>query len=203
MIGEILVKLASGMKLRSDEIKELEQWGNGNELHDSYIAGIQNGSSDITARNISALSVVNSALKTHCRLSNDSGYSITTGLGMWLDTDNFPSFAWSINENFGFTIDGGKIYFPFTGYYTFGIRASFASNSTGTDRAIFTYYSSTFTGNVSTHVPPVNGGSTSLNAFGEFFATKGEYVRLFAQQDSGGDLTLNNPGINVRLVDLA
>lgn len=54
MIGDIFEKLAKGEKLNEFELQQLKLWGNRAELNESFVSGMQNGSSDIHVKNIRA-----------------------------------------------------------------------------------------------------------------------------------------------------
>lgn len=53
-IGDILAKLGSGEALNQDEQQRIRLWGNNTEFNNAYIAGLQNGSSDLSVKTINA-----------------------------------------------------------------------------------------------------------------------------------------------------
>ena len=53
-IGDLFVKLADGTPLSQEEKQQLRLYGNQTQLNNSFVAGLQNGQSDIIVNNISA-----------------------------------------------------------------------------------------------------------------------------------------------------
>lgn len=92
---------------------------------------------------------------------------------------------------------------PVTGYYSIKGTVFYASNATGFRVCVIKKNNS---GLGVALVPAVNGDATAVNFSNDYLLTAGDYIELFGNQTSGGDLAVvageGNTSMSVRLVSV-
>jgi len=184
-IGDILAKLGRGEALTTNEQQQIRLWGNQSEFDHSYVAGLQNGRSDISASEVLAnkLSVGKELFYgSAARYYNDLltvAHQTYTDIPSW--TADYASA--------GFYANGKYVYIPQTGIYQVIIHSWWNASATGF-RDMGTKI------NDAPNSPFDNKSSNSfltyLNAIDEKEYRAGDAISLTVYQNSGGDLVMGS-----------
>lgn len=209
MIGDILLKIASGEKLSEIEKTNLRLYGNLTELNNEFIKGMQNGASNINVNNISARTgdfFISPLGGVHLQLGPDQ--TIATSTWTKVNLEKGTTFE-QTNKFFEFDNSNNRLYFKSAWRrFAFLGRVFWKGNTTGarvirrviynTDGSQFQY--SKLSG-MQSPTSDVGELAQSFNFTLGFFAengfTPGMYMTIEAWQNTGGNLDITGFNLSV------
>jgi hypothetical protein len=196
-IGDLLAKIGRGEQLTQEEQQRIRLWGNNTEFNNSFVAGLQNGQSNIMAGEIKSnvIYVKNEVLSgSSIKLLRTTSQSIASSVAEYIEWDSFEYNSFPV-DMVNLSVDPTKIYIPTSGRYVIGINVAFDPTSN--------YWRGDIVKNGVT-TPPLASGITdvpvvfsALNFPEDAYLEKGDYIQCRVLQSSGG--ALNVLGANIYL----
>lgn len=200
-IGDILAKLGRGETLTPSEQQQIRLWGNNTEFNNAYIAGLQNGTSNIVASKIDAniIQIKNDILSGYAiKAYRDTDQSVATSTNTFIEWEaleysTFPPTAIDLVSS------PDKIYIPISGRYVVGVNVAMSAIASGFWRIDITRNGTLFASGTATTAT----GFAALNYPEDVYLQAGDYIGCKMWQNSGGTLDMLGSNIYIRHVGSA
>jgi len=197
-IGDLLAKMGRQEPLTQEEQQRIRLWGNNTEFNNSFVAGLQNGQSNIMAGEIKSnvIYVKNEVISgSSVKLLRTSSQSIASSYAEYIEWESFEYNSFPA-DMVNLSADPTKIYIPTSGRYVIGINVAFDPTSN--------YWRGDIVRNGVTS-PPLASGITNvpvvfsaLNYPEDAYLEKGDYIQFRVLQSSGGALNVLGGNIYLR-----
>ncbi len=196
-IGDLLAKIGRQEPLTQEEQGRIRLWGNNVEINNAFVAGLQNGQSNIMAGEIRSniVYVKNEVISgSSVKLLRTTSQSISPGFD-YIDWESFEYNSFPV-DMVNLSVDPTKVYIPTSGRYVIGINVAFDPITSGYWRAdiIRNGVTSPTLASGNANIP---AGFCAINYPEDAYLDKGDYIQCRVGNLTAG--ALNVLGANIYL----